>query len=182
MITIHRFTERCTEGDLTAEDLVDIWAQLTAERLVEVFFHDGGVRCYYDFLRYVRLTQCWFYAVKRGGEYLGLGVVNDFSSAGNTAYAHFVTFKAGRDGAFTQAARLWFPALARGGLDTLVAVLPGCYRAARAWVAALGFTETMRLPGALRLVRGSKTRTANAHVFVKDLRVGGSGTTRAASL
>ena len=47
MITIHRFTERCTEGDLTAEDLVDIWAQLTAERLGEVFFHDGGVRCYY---------------------------------------------------------------------------------------------------------------------------------------
>ena len=170
-ITIHRFTERWTEGDLTAEALTDIWRQLRAERLVDVFFHDGGVNCYYDFLHYVRLTGCWFYAARRGADWLGLGVVNEFSSSGNTAYAHFVTFKAGRDGSFAEAARLWFPALANvGGLDTLIAVLPGCYRAARAWAKDLGFVETMRLPGALRLVRGGKDRAADAVVSVKDLR------------
>ena len=170
-ITIHRFTERWTEGDLTAEDLTDIWRQLRAEKLVDVFFHDGAVRCYYDFLRYVRLTGCWFYAARRDGKYLGLGVVNDFSSAGNTAYAHFVTFKAGRDGSFAEAARLWFPVLAKqGGLDTLIAVLPGPYRAARTWAKSLGFVETMRLPGALRLVREGKDRAADAVVSVKDLR------------
>lgn len=170
-ITIHRFTERWTEGDLTAEDLAAIWRQLRAEKLVDVFFHDGAVRCYYDFLRYVRLTGCWFYAARRDGKYLGLGVVNEFSSSGNTAYVHFVTFKAGRDGSFAEAARLWFPALANvGGLDTLIAVLPGCYRAARAWARDSGFAETMRLPGALRLVRGAKARAADAVVSVKDLR------------
>ena len=169
-ITIHRFTETWTEGDLTAEDLAAIWRRLRAEELVDVFFHDGAVRCYYDFLRYVRLSGCWFYAARRDGKYLGLGVVNDFSSAGNTAYAHFVTFKAGRDGSFTEAARLWFPVLAKqGGLDTLIAVLPGPYRAARAWAEGLGFVETMRLPGALRIVRGPKSRAVDAHVLVKNL-------------
>ncbi len=170
-ITIHRFTERWTEGDLTAEDLIAIWGRLVLENLVDVFFHDGGVRSYYDFLRYVRLSGCWFYAARRGGEYLGLGVLNEFSSSGNTAYAHFVTFKAGRDGSFTEAARIWFPVLAReGGLDTLVAVLPACYRAARDWAESLGFTRAVRLPGALRLVRGAKSRAADAFVLVKDLR------------
>ncbi len=170
-ITIHRFNEHWTEGDLTAEDLLDIWAQLRAEELVDVFFHDGAVRCYYDFLRYVRLSGCWFYAARRGGEYLGLGVLNEFSSSGNTAYVHFVTFKAGRDGSFSKAARLWFPVLARaGGLDTLIAVLPACYRAARNWAESLGFTRAVRLPGALRLARGPRGRTADACVLVKDLR------------
>ena len=169
-ITIHRFTETWTEGDLTAEDLAAIWRRLRAEELVDVFFHDGAVCCYYDFLRYVRLSGCWFYAARRDGKYLGLGVVHEFSSSGNTAYVHFVTFKSGRDGSFTEAARAWFPVLARdGGLDTLIAVLPGCYRAARAWAKDLGFAETMRLPGALRLVRGPKARAADAHVLVKNL-------------
>lgn len=81
-----------------------------------------------------------------------------------------MTFKAGRDGSFAEAARLWFPALADvGGLDTLIAVLPGCYRAARAWAKDLGFVETMRLPGALRIVRGPKSRAVDAHVLVKNL-------------
>ena len=170
-LTIHRFAERWTEGDLTAEDLFAIWARLGAEGLIDVFFHDGAVRCYYDFLRYVRLSGCWFYAARRGADWLGLGVVNEFSSSGNTAYAHFVTFKAGRNGSFTEAAQLWLPALAKdGGLDTLVAVLPQPYRAARAWAQSLGFVEAMRLPGALRLMRGTKARTADAHVLIKDLR------------
>ena len=169
-VTIHRFTERWTEGDLTVDDLMAIWNQLKAEGLVDVFLHDGVVRTHYDFLRYVRLTGCWFYAARRGGEYLGLGVVNEFSSSGNTAYVHFVTFKAGRDGSFAEAARLWFPALANvGGLDTLIAVLPGPYRAARTWAKSLGFVETMRLPGALRIVRGPKSRAVDAHVLVKNL-------------
>lgn len=170
-ITMHRFSERWTEGDLTAEDLADIWAQIEAEKLVDVFFHDGSVRTYYDFLRCVRLSGWWFYAVKDGEQYLGLGVVNDFSSSGNTAYAHFVTFKAGRN-LCKQAALMWFPALAgQGGLHSLIAVLPGCYRAAIGWVKDLGFVEKMRLPGALRLNRGEKTRNADAVVLVKDLTI-----------
>ena len=168
-ITIHRFSERFTEGDLTAGDLADIWARLEAEKLVDVFFHDGVVRTYYDFLRYARLTGCWFYAARAGGAYLGLGVVNDFSSSGSAAYCHFVTFKAGRR-CFHKAAQAWFPVLAdKGGLRTLIAVLPGCYRAARAWAAELGFVEKMRLPGALRLKRRQNTRDTDAVVMVKDL-------------
>ena len=168
-ITIHRFTERWTEGDLRADDLLDIWRQLQTERLVDVFFHDGVIRTHYDFLRYVRLTGCWFYAAKRNGDYLGLGVVNEFSSSGKAAYVHFVTFKAGRRD-FAEAARMWFPALAGGGLNTLVAVLPGCYRAAIAWAKGLGFEECMRLPGALRLIRKRKARHSDAVVLIKDLR------------
>lgn len=170
-ITIHRFVEasRHTEGDLTVDDLGNIWRKLQAERLVEVFFRDGMVCTYYDFLRYVRMTGCWFYAVKRGAEYLGLGVVSDHSDSGNTAYAHFVTFKAGRRD-FAEAARMWFPVMADNGLDTLIAVLPGCYRAAVAWAKELGFEERMRLPGALRLMRGRKSRHSDAVVLIKDLR------------
>ena len=171
-ITIHRFTERYTEGDLNSEDLMRIWEQLVSERLVHVFFHDGVVRSYYDFLRYVRLTGCWFYAARGAdGQYLGLGVLNDFSSSCNTAYVHFVTFRAGRDGSFTQAARLWFPVLARQGeLDTLIAVLPACYRAARAWTEGLGFKQVLRLSGALSLLRGGKRKTTDACVLIRDLR------------
>ena len=169
-VTIHRFAERWTDDDLHVMDLYGIWEQLCRENLVDVFFHDGGVRSYYDFLRYVRFTGCWFYAARYDNRYLGLGVVNEFSSAGNTAYVHFVTFAAGRDGSFTEAARLWFPVLAKqGGLDTLIAVLPGPYRAARTWAEGLGFVETMRLPGALRIVRGPKSRAVDAHVLVKNL-------------
>ena len=166
---MHRFSERWTEGDLTVADLADIWARLEAERLVEVFFHDGAVRNYDDFLRYARLAGCWFYAVRGGGEYLGLGVINNFSSSGAAAYAHFVTFRAGRE-LCKQAARMWFPALkGAGGLRTLIAVLPGCYRAAIVWVKDLGFVEKMRLPGALRLKRRQNTRDTDAVVLVKDL-------------
>lgn len=171
-ITIHRFVEpdRRTEGDLSMEDLGRIWAQLKAERLVEVFFRAGTVRSYYDFLRYVRLSDCWFYAVKRDSEYIALGAVNGFSDTGNTAYAHFVAFKAGRSKDFFLAADMWFYTLANaGGLDTLIAVLPACYRAAITWAAKLGFAERMRLPSALRVVRGEKDRAVDAVVMTKDL-------------
>ena len=170
-ISIHRFVEaeELTPGDLGVAELAEIWMQLVDEKLVDVFFHDGVVRTYYDFLRYARLSGCWFYAARAGGQYLGLGVINDFSSSGNTAYCHFVTFRAGRK-LFSQAARLWFPALAgQGGLRNLIAVLPGCYRAARAWAENLGFVEKMRLPGALRLVRGARVRNADAVVLIKTL-------------
>lgn len=172
-ITIHRFVEpeKHTEGDLTLADLGAIWALLKAENLVEVFFRAGTVCSYYDFLRYVRLSDCWFYAVKRGEEYLSLCAVNNFSDTYNTAYAHFVTFKAGRNGSSLVAANRWFHALANtGGLDTLIAVLPACYRAAIAWTSRLGFKERMRLPGALRVVRGEKSRSVDAVVMTKDLR------------
>ena len=172
-ITIHRFVEpeKHTEGDLTLADLGAIWALLKAENLVEVFFRAGTVCSYYDFLRYVRLSDCWFYAVRRGEKYLALGVVSEFSDTGNTAYAHFMAFKAGRNRDFFSAADMWFYTLATaGGLDTLIAVLPACYRAAIAWAGRMEFAERMRLPNALSVVRGEKSRAVDAVVMIKDLR------------
>ncbi len=167
-ISIHRFSLRQEPGDLTGEDMLVLWGLLKAERLVDVFFHDGAVRDYAEFIRYARCNG-WFYAVKRDGAFIGIGVVNDFTSSGNTAFAHFCTFKGGRDGSFAVAARLWFAGLAEAGLDTLIAVLPHCYRASRKWAEDLGFKPVLVAPRALRLVRGGKYRTADACVYVKDL-------------
>lgn len=171
-LSLHRYSPRPEPGDLDAADLLTLWGLLRSEKLVEVFFHDGSVRNYREFLAYVQQDGGWFYAARAGGVFIGFGLANGFSSAGNTAFAHFCTFKGGRGGAFTPAARLWLRTLAGAGLDTLLAVLPHCYRAARAWAESLGFAPLTVLPQALRLVRGERERLENAWVYAKDLRPG----------
>ena len=182
---------------LSHSDLVVLWGLLRAENLVEVFFHDGSVRDLPGFVRYATDPANWFYAAQHNGLFIGMGVVNNFTSGGNTAHAHLVSFKAGRERPhnpnhsaqagdqaatdtpdacpFAQAGRIWFDLLHRkGGLHTLIAVIPACYRGVRAWAESFGFVPRMRLPGALMLTRAQgKTRRSDACVY--QLQLGNKG-------
>ena len=169
-VSIHRYARAQEPGDLTRDDLITIWGLLKAEGLVEIFFHDGGIATLNAFLRSAMAPELWFYAARRKGEFIGLGMINGFSSSGNTAYAHLVSFACGREGSFREAGRLWFDGLARAGIETLIAVLPACYRGARRFAQDFDFKEQLRLPGALHLARGGKGRTTDAVVLLKDLR------------
>ncbi len=169
-VTLHRFSTHPTPGDLTWNDLGTLWGLLRAESLVDVFFHDGIIRDIKAFAACAADPAVWFYAAKRDGEFIGIGIINNFSSSGNTAYAHLASFSGGRDGSFAEAGRLWFRLLRDGGgIDTLIAVLPGCYRGARRWSESFGFVERMRLPGALRLIRDSGIRVTDAVVYQLNL-------------
>lgn len=178
-VTLHRFSRTPGPGDLEYEDLLILWGLMRAEGLVDIFFHDGSVNTADAFIRYAASPATWFYAAKRGGEFIGIGVVNNFSSSGNTAYAHLASFACGRDGSFAEAGWLWFDLLHEaGGLDTIIALAPRCYRGVLAWLEAFGFKRALTLPRAAKLVRpGSRHgdgRVADLVVAVKDLR---SGTT-----
>ena len=175
MIRLRRYSRHPSGDDLTPDDLVVLYGLLLSEGLVEVFFHDGAARSLGDFLHFAASPGAWFYAAEEDGEFLGLGAVNGFSSAGNTAFVHLVSFGAGRGEKFQEAGRIWFRLLReRGGLRTLVAVLPACYRGARRFAADAGFMETLRLPGALALRRRGKTRIEDAVVGILDLDQGGN--------
>lgn len=169
-VSIHRYSRAQEPGDLTRDDLIIIWGLLKAERLLEVFFHDGGITTLNAFLKCATAPELWFYAARREGEFIGLGMINGFSSSGNTAYAHLVSFACGRDGSFREAGRLWFEGLSKAGIETLIAVLPACYRGARRFAQDFEFNERLRLPGALHLARGDKGRITDAVVLLKDLR------------
>ena len=232
-ITLHRYSPALSADphDLGWNELAMLWGLLKAENLVEVFFHDGHIRTLQDFTRFAANPGNWFYAAACDGVFIGIGVVNGFSSSGNTAYGHLVSFKEGRmprlqgepndtprqegtsraaeraafrkepgtalpgderparasapqdagpsvipqdstgpsDCLFAEAGRLWFELLRAGGLETVLAVIPGCYRGVRRWSESFGFIERMRLPGALRLVRSSGVRVTDAVVYAKSL-------------
>lgn len=173
MITLHRYSAALEPGDLTNADLADLWGLLKDEGLAEIFFHDGAVRTLRRFLLFAQSPGQWFYAARKDGLYIGIGVVNGFSNSGNTAFAHLASFRCGRDGSFAEAGRLWFELLAGpGGIDTLLAVVPGCYRGVRAFAEAFGFRLVMTLPGALRLFRKGKDRVDDACVYQKILEKG----------
>lgn len=169
MITLHRYCSRQEPGDLAREDLVVLWGLLRAENLVEVFFHDGFVRDLTAFMAWAQNPAQWLYAARRDGEWIGMGVVNSFSSSGNTAYVHLVSFACGRDGSCREAGWILFDLLASVGLSTLIAVLPACYRGAQAWAKSFGFVERMRLPGAFVLRRAHRARVTDAIVSIKTL-------------
>lgn len=170
MITLHRYSPHPEPDDLTKEDLVLLWGLLLAEDLVEIFFHDGAVRTLSGFLAYAADPGNWFYAAERDGRFIGIGVVNNFTSNGTAAFAHLCSFACGRDGSFSQAGRIWFRLLRdSGGIDTLIAVLPGCYRGARRFTEAAGFQFRMTLPGAVRLARSKGDRVTDACVYQLNL-------------
>lgn len=169
MISLHRYSAQQEPGDLTCADLCVLWGLLLDEGLVDTFFHNGTVRCLEDFLAWATAGGTWFYAARRGGEWIGCGVVNEFSSSGNTGQVHLCSFACGRDGSFREAGRQWFALLAAHGLHTAVAVLPACYRGARAWAVSFDFVKALRLPGAIRLHRARGARVTDAVVYVKQL-------------
>lgn len=175
-VTLHRFARTPEPGDLTLGDLVVIWGILKAENLVGVFFHDGGITSLPEFIRHATDETLWFYGAKQGGAFIGFGVVNNFSSNGNTAFVHLCSFAGGRtagDSAsspFAEAGRQWFRLLHDiGGIDTVIALFPARYRGLAHWVKIFGFVERMRLPGALRLVRPTGVRVSDAIVCSKAL-------------
>lgn len=183
-VTLHRFSHTPKPGDLDDEDLLILWGLMRAEGLADVFFHDGSVTTADAFVRYAANPATWFYAAKRGGEFIGIGVVNNFSSSGNTAYAHLASFACGRDGSFAEAGWLWFDLLHEaGGLDTLIALAPRCYRGVLAWLEDFGFKRALTLPRAAKLtrpgLRHGHGRVADLVVAVKDLRPGEAAQERA---
>ena len=143
------------------------------EGLVETFFHDGSVPADPSGLPFFMnwaMDPCqWFYGVRREGEWIGFAAVNGFTSGGNTAMTHLLSFKTGRDGSFRQAGHIWFDLLRGAGLVTALAVFPACYRGVRIWAESFGFEERMRLPQALRVHRNGKERMTDAIVSMKDL-------------
>lgn len=173
--TLHRYSQTPLPGDLGLDDLAVMWGVMKDENLAETFFHDGGVASLRDFIRYATDPGAWFYGVRHGGAFIGFGVANGFSPSGNTAFVHLCSFKGGRkagDSAsspFADAGRQWFALLHQaGGIDTAIAVFPACYHSVRQWVKLFGFTQRMRIPGALRLVRRSGVRIADAIVCEKQ--------------
>ncbi len=176
-VTLHRYAENPEPGDLTRADLAVLWGIMRAENLAEVFFHDGSVDSLPGFIRYATDPSAWFYGVRHRGAFIGFGVANNFFSGGNTAFVHLCSFAAGRkagdsaNSPFAEAGRQWFRLLHEaGGLDTVIAVFPACYRGVRAWTDIFGFTERARLPGALRVRRPSGDRISDALVRIKPLR------------
>ena len=175
-VTLHRYAPIPEPGDLTLGDLALLWGVMRAENLVEAFFHDGVVSTLPEFIRYATDKNTWFFGAKMGGAFIGFGVVNGFSPSGNTAFVHLCSFEGGRkagdstNSPFAEAGRQWFRLLHEaGGLDTVIAVFPACYRSVRAWVEIFGFEKRMRLPGALRLVRQTGVRVSDALVYSKTL-------------
>jgi hypothetical protein len=174
MIRLRRYSRNPSGDDLTPDDLIVLYGLLVRENLVEIFFHDGAVKSLGDFLAFATSPATWLYAGEEDGEFLGLGALNGFSSSGNTAFAHLVSCAGGRGERFLEAGRIWFRLLREaGGLRTVIAVLPACYRGARRFAGASGFVETMRLPGALAIRRAGKTRITDAVVGILDLAAGG---------
>lgn len=170
VVTLHRYCQRYTPGDLTRHDLAELWRIMEAEGLVPIFFHDGGVTDFTDFLFYATSPFNWMYAAKRGQDFIGIGIINGFSASGSVAFGHLCSFKAGRDGSFREAGDLWFQLLAsQSPLKTLLACIPGCYRGVRAWSESFGFTLGMVIPEGLCIVRAGKVRTTDACLYIKHL-------------
>ena len=170
-ITLHRYSHEQLAGDLSIQDLKDLFGIMLDENLVEVFFHDGTVRTLDEFIGFATSDKAWFHAAFCEGEWIGFGVLNSLTSSGNTAMAHLCSFACGRkSGAFNRAAVQWLSMhYVQNGIDTMVAVVPHCYRGLRQWMVALGYVHKMRLPGAFTLHRSNGLREASADVYQLDL-------------
>ena len=172
-ITLHRWSSRQEPGDLTTVDLAMLFGLMLDEGLVETFFHDGSIPpdpSGLPFFMNWAMDPCqWFYGVRREGEWIGFACVNNFTSSGNTAMTHLLSFKTGRDGSFRQAGHIWFDMLHRSGIETAIAVIPACYRGVKSWAESFGFVECTRLPQALRVHRNGKQRITDAIMSVKQL-------------
>ncbi|MCL1939937.1 MAG: hypothetical protein FWG04_04685 [Desulfovibrionaceae bacterium] len=163
-VSLHRYSPRQEPGDLSEADLLDLWGLLKAEDLVRVFFHDGAVADVREFMAFATSPAQWFYAAKREGEWIGIGVVNGFSGTGAAAFGHLASFACGRDGSFREAGMLWHALLRGAGVETLLGVIPACYTGALRWAKSFGYVERMRLKNALRIVGRRGGRVVDAVV------------------
>ena len=151
-----RFTRA---NDLSREDMLMIYGLLRDERLLQVFFHDCEGVSFFDFLAYAKNTDRWFYAAHDAGVLLGFGVIDKFSSSGRAAFIHTCTFKSCRGSDAVRAMREFLQFIrVNSEIESLAALLPAPYRAARALVKACGFIEVAKLPHAMRVWRGSKAK------------------------
>ena len=166
-VSVRRYSPFGEPGCIGLREMVEIWLLMRAEGLVEVYFHEGRVRSLEAWLENVTGPDSWFYAVMDGPAYVGFGVVNQFSDSGNTAFVHFCSFKYGRESGLFFEGCMRFHRMVEecGSIKTLLALLPGCYRAARAMVLRQGFVERVRLPGAMMLRRNGKTRQTDGYLF-----------------
>ena len=145
--------------DLKREDILVLYGLLLDEKLLQVFFHDCEHMSFSDFLAYARSPANWFYMAEKDGVIAGFGVINNFSSSGRAAFIHTCTFRSCRGDDAVRAMREFLGFIrANSEIESLAALLPAPYRAARKLVEACGFNEVARLPRAMRLYRGSTGR------------------------
>lgn len=145
--------------DLSREDLLVTYGLLRDERLLQVFFHDCENMSFFDFWAYAQSHERWFYSASEGGVVLGFGVIDKFSSSGRAAFIHTCTFKGCRGPDAVRAMREFLDFIRDNSeLESLAALLPAPYRAARALVKSCGFDEVARLPHAMRVWRAGKAK------------------------
>lgn len=145
--------------DLKREDILVLYGLLLDEKLLQVFFHDCEHMSFSDFLAYARSPANWFYMAEKDGVIAGFGVIDKFSSSGRAAFLHTCTFKEcrGTDAVAAMQAFLLF-IKSNSEIKSLAALIPATYHAARRLVKDCNFIEVARLPKAMRLHRGGKTR------------------------
>lgn len=171
-VTLHRFSHNYQPGDLKTSDLTDIWNILEAEKLVDIFFHDGSVGTLRDFIFYATRQDVWFYAVKHKGEWVGFGSVTERSPTGRTGFAHICSFRAGRGDVIRQASLNWLDLMRQAGLYDLMAVVPASYRGVKLLIKDLGFKEVISLKKSIKIRRGQIFKDMDACVFHKKLKIG----------
>lgn len=168
-ITWRRYACPATPGDLGPIDLLTIWGLLRAEGLVDILFHDGGIRCLDAFLEFAASPRIWFYAAESNGVIIGLAYCTDFTSSGKACSLHTCTFKPGRDGSGLKAGEVLIRHLHDSGILTIAGMVPAPYRAAITFAKTLGFRPLTVLPQAIILHR---ERNGKPYTRLADLWVG----------
>lgn len=137
-----------------------VYGLMRDENLLQVFFHDTSKEIsVLDFYNHATCSSHWFYVASEDGVLLGFGVIDKFSSSGRAAFIHTCTFRSCRGDDAVRAMREFLGFIrANSEIESLAALLPAPYRAARALVKACGFIEVAKLPSAMRIYRGSTGR------------------------
>lgn len=141
-----------------AVGLRSLWSRLVEERLVEVVFHDGGVRSLDDFCSLLAPERAWLYRMDAEGVPVGFFWCNGFG--GRSAQVHFCFFRSGmplaRDAGRTALRFLLVAADGRreAPLMTLVGGTPAPYRHALRLAYDLGFSRLGVVPQGARLAPG----------------------------
>ena len=144
---------------MSPEEIVLVYGLMRDENLLQVFFHDCEHMSFSDFLAYAKGPATWFYVASEDGVLLGFGVIDKFSSSGRAAFIHTCTFRSCRGDDAVRAMREFLGFIrANSEIEILAALLPAPYRAARKLVEACGFNEVARLPRAMRIYRGRKSK------------------------
>lgn len=148
--------------DLSPEEMLLLYGLLKDENLLQIFFHDCEHMSFNDFLSYARSPDIWFYAVKNKGLMAGFIALNNFSSSGTSAFLHACSFNTCRGQLAVDGMKEFLLWLGKHSpLQSVVALIPKPYRAARKLVEACGFNEVASLPQAMRLHRDGKSKNVD---------------------